>query len=298
MFDYLEMMENHDGLNDHYGPEQIRDNYLRAPFGYVGGKTTSLSVLLAAMPDRRIDNEVCGGSGVWSLNRNHKNTQLKVFNDRYSGVTSFYRCLRDPINYAKMIDWLKLTIHSREEFLWCRDTWETCTDDVERACRWYYMIRQSFSQLGRNFARTTTGKSQHPQLIDNTLELFPLIHEQVKKWQIENLDAIQCLLDYDGFDTVHYIDPDYVDTDPGIYRHKVDHVRLLECIFSLKGYVALSGYANKLYDDSRWKWSDRLCWKVPVSVKAIAFTETNHQKCRDQQLDRSDTAEEVLWLKY
>jgi site-specific DNA-adenine methylase len=156
------------------------------------------------------------------------------------------------------------------------------------------MVKMSFSQLGRNFARATSGRAQHPGLIARSLELFPVVNSVFQKIQVENLDAIQCLRDFDSSDTVHYVDPDYIGATSGIYQHTVNHKRLLETIHDLKGFVALSGYDNDLYNS--YKWDDKLTWEVPVTACAQAFTESNHLKGKEDQMRRG-TATEVLWIK-
>lgn len=290
--DYYKMMMDD---FEHEPDIKIREKYIRAPFGWPGGKTDSLRYLLGAMPVRRIDNEVCGGTGVWSMNRTDKKTELKVFNDRHAGLTSFYRVVRDKVLLDALLARLELTVHSREEFIWCRDTWEHTVDEVERAARWYYMVKMSFSQLGRNFARSTNCRSQHAGVITRGLDLFPAVHTAMQRCQIENLDVIQALEDFDSEDTVHYVDPDYITAYSGIYKHTVDHKKLLACIFSRKGYVALSGYKNELYDS--FKWDDRLTWKVPVTMTSQAYTVSNHLAHKKDQMPRGE-AEEVLWIKY
>lgn len=273
---------------------KARNDYVRAPFGWPGGKWHSLDQLTKLLPQRGVWVDACGGSGIVTLNRHA--SDLEVFNDRHSGVIAFYRCIRDYDKMRAMIQRLSCVLHSREEWTWCKDTWSNCNDDVERASRWYYMLRTSFSQIGRAFGRSTSGTPQQAKAIGNSLKLFPHFHERFRLVQIENLDACQCIRDYDSHNTVTYVDPDYMDTDAGMYHHSVDHNALIDTIRDCRGFVALSGYANQLYDSQKF-WDDRQEWQVMVSSKGLAFNEESNQRGRENVVDRGKQATEVIWIK-
>lgn len=285
--DFFDLLEDADRQD-----VKTRDSYVRAPFGWPGSKWRSLSYILPKLPYRKGFIETCGGSGVVTINR--EPSELEVFNDRYAGIVAFYRCLRDLSKRQLLCSWLETTLHSREEFIWCRDSWDSCTDDVERAARWYYMVRMSFGQLGRNFGRATAGKPQHGGALQNSLELFPMIGQRFKKVQVENLDAIQCIKDYDHPDHVFYVDPDYIDSHHGIYRHRVEHKNLLDTIFASKGFFAVSGYANDLYDS--YNWDSRHEWEVVVTLKAQGQSD-NSLEDKTHVMRRDQKAKEILWIK-
>lgn len=272
--------------------EESREEYIRAPFSCAGSKYKLLDKILPLLPYRQSYISVCGGSGVDLFNRSR--SELEVFNDRYAGIVAFYRCLRDPIKYPQLVDRLKLVVYSREEFIWCKETWNTCTEDVERAARWYYLARCSFGAARRNFGRITSGRSQQTIKYSRSLSLFQPIHERLRNVTIENMDAVQCIKDYDTAGAVFYIDPDYIGTTPGLYEHTVDHDRLLKSVFDGKGFFAVSGYPNKLYDDL--KWTARHEWQVYSPYKPQAFTSTNSLKSRKDTMTR-DFVTEVLWIK-
>ena len=274
--------------------EDVRAECIRAPFGYVGGKSQSYRHILDYLPYRRSFIEVFGGSGIVILNR--RKSQLDVYNDRYGGVVAFYRCLRDKDKIEQLIARLELTVHAKEEFYWCRDTWDNCDDDVERAARWYYMIASSFIAKGQQWARGTKGISIKTGFqVHRYFKLFYPIHERLKEIQIENLNWLQCMKDYDNEDAVFYCDPPYLDVTNS-YKTKFtrqDHIQLLETIMDMKGFVALSGYPSELYES--YTWDDCYEWKVTVTSKGQAFTQTNNKK--DFVNEGYDKVTENLWIK-
>ena len=288
--DLLSMFEDLDR-----NAEQVtRETILKAPFGYPGGKSRSVKHILPKLPYRGIYVEPFGGSAALLLARHP--SKLEVFNDRYAGVVAFYRCIRDPRRMEKLCDAIELSVHSREDFIINRDTWENVENDIERAFRWYYMTMYSFATLGRNFGRSTSAKACLASIRDK-LPLFPLIHQRFKKVQVENQDWYDCMIDYDSPNTVFYIDPPYIDADVGIYKNKMthdDHRRMLNMIFSLKGFVAVSGYSNPLYENQ--EWDSRYVWESFVSIQSQAYTETNF-KAHLKGLDKREHAKEMLWVK-
>lgn len=273
----------------------VRETYVRAPFGYPGSKWRSLKNVLPKLPVRGAYCEPFGGTGCVLMSR--PSCELEIFNDRYAGVVAFYRCIRDYRKCQEMVTRLEVYLHSREEFVWCRDTWRDCEDDVERATRWYYMTIMSFGQQGRNFGRCVRGRAQLGPKLRNNLELFHSVHDRMKDVQVENLDWRQCFKDFDCPEMVWYLDPTYFDYNKGMYEHEMskdEHFEMCERIQHLQGFVALSGYENPLYN--KYPWDDKHKWQVQVSMLGIAFTDTNNLEGKQDELKR-DVATEVLWVR-
>lgn len=278
---------------------QKRESYIRAPFGYIGNKESSTEYILKELPHRNIYVEVFGGSGTILLSR--EPCPLEVYNDRFGGVTAFYRVLRDPVLLDKLLGRIELTIHSREEFIWCRDTWDIVEDEVERAARWYYMNQNSFSKKGQFFARATSGRAQHGNAMRNNLKWFPAVHERLRNVQVENQDWRLCLKDYDSEDTVFYLDPPYLSYAKGCYKHEIskeEHIELCERIFQLKGFVALSGYGDDITRElyGHYPWDTVREWSTNCSMLAQAYSDTNGLAGKKDILIRSK-ANEMLFIK-
>ena len=201
--------------------------------------------------------------------------------------------MRDRVKSERLADWVAKTIHSREEWEHCNSTWEDVDDDVERAARWLYVITYSFGGIGRNFGRSTGGAGFAGKLA-NKATRFASIHERFKAVQVENMDAVRCIKEYDHPDAVIYVDPDY-GTDASVYKHTMNaayHRRLLETIFQCRGFVAVSGYSNPLFENQ--DWDARYQWESYVSVTSPNL-DSNH-KAHLGASTRSK-AVEVLWIK-
>lgn len=276
--------------------EKVREEYIRAPFPYPGSKSKSLDQILPLLPYRKIYCEPFGGSGAVLLSRNESN--LEIFNDRYAGVVALYRVVKDPIKLLQLIEKIKLSLHAREEFIWCKQTWENCTDDVERAYRWYYIVNSSFYGKARNFGRVLKSSSQFGKKLQNNIELLYPVHERLKNVQIENLDWWQCIEDYDSEDCVFYFDPPYRTVFKGCYKHElsdIEHRSMLDRIFKMKGFVAISSYEDPMY--TSYPWNHKYTWKVDVA-RGMAITETNKLAGTDySELPEFREVKECLWIK-
>lgn len=281
---------------------EVRENYLRLPFGYPGSKAAELPKILPYLPYTNMYGEAFGGSGVVLLNR--QPSKLEIFNDRYSGVTSFFRVIRQPELRDKLIERLACTLHSREEFIWCKSTWKDCDDDIERAARWYYTIRYAVnSKPNSTFGRSLKAKSNFAQKLPISLSLFFPVSVRLEQVQIENLDWRLCLSDYDQEGFVWYLDPTYL----GVQKtyefelSKEDHIELCERIQSLKGYVALSAYDNDITNQiyEKYKWKQKICWTRMTRASTLAFNEENNHVGLEFAKDRTaeNHVKEALWIK-
>lgn len=273
-----------------------RESIIKAPFGYPGGKSKSVLKILPHLPVRKTWAEVFGGSAALTLSRTK--SPLEVYNDRFGGVCDFYRVIRDETLLYKLIERLDLTVHSREDFLLCRDTWENTQDIVERAARWYYMTEYSFGGQGRNFGRASKEKNPMSGKFKDKLPLFELIHKRMARVTIENQDWRFILKDFDSPDTVFYLDPPYYDSHDIFYKHamsKQDHKEMLDMVFDCKGFVAVSGYHNELYGS--YDWSKILSWKQTITAKSLAKTfDASNGYAANMKLER-EQGTEMLYLK-
>lgn len=287
LFDMLNDMEPID-------PVSRDQEVLRAPFGYPGGKDKSIKYLLEFLPVRDKWIDCCGGSGIVTLAR-PKSKILDVYNDRWSGVTTFFRCLRNKDKYEQLRDSINLSMHSREEFVYAKANWENSSlDDVERATLFFMMMSHSFGKLGRNWARSLNSKVIFKRTFE--IEYWRELHTRFSQCQVENLTVDQCLEDYDSESAVFYIDYPYLDTDTSVYKEKANidvHRKTLDKVFSeVKGYVAFSHYQHSLY--AQYPWDDVKIWPVKISIDSKSSSEGGRREYKGAEMA---TAHECLYIK-
>lgn len=273
------------------GHNELREKYIKLPFAYPGSKGEQLDSILPHLPYGSCFAEPFGGSAVITLNR--RPSKLELINDRYSGITAFFRVVRDPLLFPRFMERIEATIHSREEFIWCKKTWkDTFIDDVERAARWYYTIRFAVNCN----PRSTFGRSKNPVVtfadrLHKSLPLFRPIHTRLRTVTMENMDWRQCLEDYDQPGMVWYMDPTYLDCAPGTYEHELskdDHIELIARIPRLHGFVAVSSYdgpETRAIYDKPGLWDEVIRWERKTRANTSEST-----------LSRP-SVKEALWIR-
>lgn len=260
------------------------DEIIKAPFAYPGSKARSLNHLLEIIPYDKVYVEPFGGTGILLLNR--RKSKVECFNDRHSGITDFYLCMQDPKKLEVLKTRIHNIVHSREIFNKYRESWTTASS-IDRAFMWYYMVMYSFGRIGRNFGRATNSGSL--KALRDYIPSFHPVHERLKNVQIENRDAFKLIQEFDSVETVFYLDPPYIESDAGCYKHSFNkHEELLDLIFSLDGYVAISGYSNELYDSQ--PWDDEHEWESLVTL--------DDRSNKAGKYKSRSTNTEKLWIKF
>lgn len=228
---------------------------LRSPIRWFGGKGKITVKLLPLIPAHQIYVEPFGGGA--SLLFAKKPSKIEVYNDLDSGLVNFFRVLRDKEKFEKFHRLVSLTPYSREEYNFCRDTWEECNDDVERAYRWFIVARMSFSgdfghSWGFDVTASSRGMASDCSKWLSAIEHLPEIHKRLMCVQIEHKDYGSIFRTYDTPNTLFYCDPPYVSFTRrgGKYRHEMkikDHEELVAVLLNIKGMAILSGYQSPIY---------------------------------------------------
>jgi DNA adenine methylase len=286
MSDALSILEGLDAL------DRSSKQIIRAPFPYVGGKSRTVNKIIARLPPHTTYVEPFCGTAVVLLNK--PVSKLEVINDMDSGIVCFYRCLRNDALRDRLIDLIRNSVHAREEWVFCKETWESTPDDVERAFKWYYVVNYSFGGLSRNFGRALVPRGIFAGKIQSKIPEFHPIAQRLKNVQVEHMDALQCIREYDGMDVLFYVDPPYIEGDQSCYKARFDksrHVELLDTLFASKAKLAVSGYHNPLYD--KYPWTDSYSFTVYQSIQS----EGTGTKVQYAGVEARGHGKEMLWVR-
>jgi len=228
---------------------------LRSPIKWFGGKGHMINKLLPLIPSHKIYVEPFGGGANLLIAK--EPSSVEVYNDLDSGLVNFFRVLRDKEKFRRFYEQVCLIPYSREEYYYCRETWEQEEDDVMRAVKWFVVARQSFSGVfGQAWSfdvHKTTGKmSETTSAWLGIIKMLPEINERLMQVQIEHDDFRNIIKRYDTEDTFFYLDPPYVPTTrrSGGYAHEMsieDHNELVDVLLQINGKAMLSGYDNEIY---------------------------------------------------
>jgi DNA adenine methylase len=197
-------------------------------FPYIGGKFNLLKKLISLIPEHKTYVEVFGGAGTLLLNK--PKSKVEVFNDVDSDLINLFMVVREkPEEFLRKFRFL---LYSRE----LNKRWSRAIDSddlVERAARFYYVIRSSFSG---SWGAGWSFKKNKPKRFFDSLETIDSIAKRLKSVHIENLDFRKCINIWDSPNTFFFLDPPYY----GKYRYRKnltiqDHSDLKEILGKVKG---------------------------------------------------------------
>lgn len=225
----------------------------RALARYLGGKNRIAPWIISFFPPHKFYVEPFGGSAAVLLNK--QPAFLEIYNNLYDRIVSFFEVLRDPEKAERLARLVELTPYAQEAYA---RSFEIAEDPVEDALR--FAVNSMMSYGGGIYKpgfkrdgilRTTPYPKTWREYPDVVRECAAELRN--RNIEINNMDALQVMSRYDTPDTLHYVDPPYVQSTRGNrvrYVHEYDqedHERLLAFLQTLKGKVVLSGYDSELY---------------------------------------------------
>lgn len=210
---------------------------------WIGGKKALRKRIIAEFPqelERYI--EVFGGAG-WVLFGSDKHAKFEVFNDIDGNLINLYRCIK--FHSEELQRELSLVPHSREVFKSYLSQIEVeGLTDIQRAARYYIIIRSSFGANREDFATGIVN-------LEKKLSVFSEVSTRLSNVIIENRDFEHLIKTYDREKAFFYLDPPYYKAEK-FYSSDfsaADHVRLHDLLGKIKGKFLLSYNADKFIED-------------------------------------------------
>ena len=206
-----------------------------------GGKRLLRKEIVRRFPQEGFQRyiEVFGGAG-WVLFEKVPGKELEVFNDIDRNLINLYRCIK--YHCGELQRELRYLLISREEFFSSKDQLAAGgLTDIQRASRYFYLVKASFGADRKTFGTTRRN-------LRNAVDYFMAIQDRLQNVVIENRDFEALIHVYDRDGALFYLDPPYHGTE-GYYEggfNEKDHERLLKTLSGIKGKFILS-YNNDAY---------------------------------------------------
>jgi DNA adenine methylase len=221
----------------------------------LGGKQAFVPRLLPLIPEHTAYVEVFGGAAALLLNK--PPSALEAYNDYDSELVNLFEVIRDDVDaFVQKADWL---LYSRElNEKWKNDLKNGIVpeDKVERALRFWYLMRSSFAAQpykGWAFAKRKT--RSRPQSIINAVRSIRAIHDRLRTVEIDHLDFRRCIKNRDAPQTFMFLDPPYLDAEEyrlGVFTLQ-DHMDLADLLRHARSKWLLTigdhPKIRKLYDE-------------------------------------------------
>lgn len=241
---------------------------MKSPIKWLGSKRTMVSTILPLIPKHSVYVEPFFGGG--SVYFAKQPSRVEVINDQNDLLINLFSVLQK--HPAEFIEKFDFALQARTTFNEYRTTkWSDITDVVEKAFRFYYLIRNSYCGLYRvnskgvfnaPFNGATLSVKDYGirklagQFFD--VDWVVVIHNRLKGTTIENDDYINILKKFDDPNTFFFMDPPY-DTDYTYDVQNFDYDQLLETVRQLHGSWILT-----LNGELESKFSEFPTFKVAV----------------------------------
>lgn len=209
-------------------------NQRKSPLAWVGGKSKLTSTIIPLIPLHKCYVETFAGAA-WVLFRKPE-SKVEVINDINSDLVTLYRVIQNHLE--EFVRYFKWSLISREEFARLQAVPPETLTDIQRAARFYYLVRNAFGAkcVGQSFGIASTSK---PRL--NLLRLeedLSEAHLRISRATIENLPYEALIKRYNSKDTFFYCDPPYWDCEndygKGLFG-KEDFTQLRDVLASCQG---------------------------------------------------------------
>ncbi len=206
----------------------------KSPLAWVGGKSKLTSTIIPLIPKHTCYVEVFAGAA-WVLFRKEP-SKVEVINDINGDLITLYRVIQNHLE--EFVRYFKWSLVSRDEFARLQSVEESTLTDIQRAARFYYLVKNAF---GAKIVSQCFGvaNSSKPRL--NLLRLeedLSEAHLRLNRVYIENLPYDNLIKRYDGQGTFFYIDPPYwnceSDYGKGLFN-KDDFTLLRDQLANCKG---------------------------------------------------------------
>ncbi len=214
----------------------MKTTKLKAPFGWVGGKSKLAKDIVTLIPEHTMYIEVFGGA--LNVLYAKEKSKLEVVNDINGELINLHRVIRT--NPESLSVYLNKMLISRELFFSIKNKTLKPKNNIERAAFYLYLLTQSFGSKGDHFAMAAKG-GRKPK------DIYKSYHKWSKRLKfvtIENKSFEELIPLYDGQESFFYLDPPYVNTESyyknigtfGITEHK----KLANTLHNIKGKFLLS----------------------------------------------------------
>ena len=207
----------------------------------MGGKSRLAATIIKTMPSHRCYVEVfCGAA--WLLFKKDENlSQVEIINDINGDLVTLYRVIKHHLE--EFVRYFKWCLIARDEFNRLRAERPETLTDIQRAARFYYLLKNGYSAKipSPTFSNSPSSK---PRL--NLLRIeeeLSAVHLRLARVSIENLPYQTVLERFDRPDTLFYVDPPYYGCEDyygkGVFD-KNDFTVLKNILKDIKGLFILS----------------------------------------------------------
>lgn len=206
---------------------------------YMGGKSLLTKKIIPKIPSHKCYCEVFAGAA-WLLFRKEE-SEVEIINDINTNLVTLYRVIK--LHLEEFIRYLKWILVAREEFeRFKQENPETLTD-IQRAVRFYYLLKSGYAARIENPSFSIAVSSKPRFNLLRIEEELSDVHLRLSRVYVENRPYATILERFDRPDTFFYVDPPYYDCEDyygkGIFSRE-DFDKLRDILANIEGKFIMS----------------------------------------------------------
>ena len=216
----------------------------KSPIKWLGGKSLLADKIIGLIPKHETYIEPFFGAGQVFFRK--PKSKIEVINDIHSELINFFMiCKERP---QELIDSFNYILTSRDYYNMLREQNVSKLNEIQRAHRFYYMIRSGFGGKFGDVFGTGTKKLNGFQW-NMVKPHIDFTHKRLINVTIENLDYKKIFEIYDYEDAFFFVDPPYLGTTQegygGTFEHK-DFKYLSKILENIKGKFLMTHNDDKV----------------------------------------------------
>ena len=208
--------------------------------GWLGGKSQLARTIIDMMPEHHHYCEVFGGAG-WVLFKKTV-SKLETINDINGDLVNLYRVFK--YHPDALVQEFETQLISRDEFERLKASNSQTLTDIQRAARFYYLLRNCFgAKISCPNYTSLVDRLPLLKLGDELKSTLSNIHQRLQKVNIENRNFDTLIQKMDRPTTLFYLDPPYYNCE-NYYGKDIfsrdDFSKLNDILRNIKGKFILS----------------------------------------------------------
>jgi DNA adenine methylase len=212
---------------------------MKSFLSYLGGKSQLAGKIIPKIPKHSCYVETFAGAA-WLFFRKEP-SEVEIINDINAELVTLYRVIK--LHLDEFIRYIRWILVARDEFDRFRAERPECLTDIQRAVRFYYLLRCGYAAKVHK-PSFTSSPTRAPRL--NLLRIeedLSEAHLRLSRVTIENQAYDRILERFDRPSTFFYIDPPYYghEGDYGLGIFKRDDFAIMEQLLAgMKGKFIMS----------------------------------------------------------
>lgn len=230
---------------------------INSPFRYAGGKFYARKLILEHIPQHTcyIEPFVGGGSIFFAK---HK-VEMNILNDIDPELINTYLVIRD--NPQDLVNYLKDEQALKERHSWYKNEFKP-SNNLERAARWYYLNRTSYSGIMNPKNCYWGYGDKYSMRPENWGRNILRTSEKLQNVIFQNID-FEKIIDNAPNNAFLFIDPPYFNADQDKFYtysfNREDHFRLQQCLLRNKHRLQfLITYDNSEEIKQLYNWANSI----------------------------------------